>query len=129
MLNRENTICFGDSHCEYFKDIFLIQRYDASSAKRLNNINSSTHTNEKIRQCIQENPGKYFVFYFGKVDMDFIINYKYNTDPHIDLYKYVDTICEQYITFINIRQYQKISIIIFRRFTYYNFDCAPLDNL
>ena len=100
MLTPINTICFGDSHCEYFKDIFTIQRYDAASAKGLNNIKSQTQTNQKIRKCIQENPNKYYVFYFGKVDVDFGINYKYNENPKLDLYKFIDSVVEQYITFL-----------------------------
>ena len=100
MLTRENTICFGDSHSEYFNNIFIIKRYDSSSAKGLNNIDSHTQTNQKIRQCIQENPGKYFAFYFGKVDVDFVINYKYNTVPNFDLYKYIDDTIKQYIIFL-----------------------------
>ena len=78
---RKDFIIFGDSHSEYFQDTFEeVNKFNASSAKGLNNSNSKLKTNEIIinrLKNIKDNSN--IIFFFGKVDMDFILNYKYNT--------------------------------------------------
>ena len=70
-----------------------------------------TRTNQNIKKCITENPTKNYVFYFGKVDIDFILNYKYNTDPQFDAYKYVDSIIDNYFTFLKSLSVSSIFIL------------------
>ena len=101
---RKDYIIFGDSHSEYFQDTFEeVNKFNASSAKGLNNSNSKLKTNEIIvnrLKNIKDNSN--IVFFFGKVDMDFILNYKYNTTNmnHLEFKKYLGMIVDSYIKFI-----------------------------
>ena len=101
---RKDFIIFGDSHSEYFQDTFdEVNKFNASSAKGLNNSNSKLKTNEIIinrLKNIKDNSN--IIFFFGKVDMDFILNYKYNTTNmnHVEFKKYLIKSVDSYIKFI-----------------------------
>lgn len=105
-LNLDNFYVIGDSHARYFesfKDVMVIR---ASSAKGLSNKNSTLNTNTQIIEKIKTIDNKSnIIFFFGKVDMDFILNYKYNTDDkYSDLENFPDYITEivnSYINFID----------------------------
>lgn len=101
---RKDFIIFGDSHSEYFQGTFEeVNKYDASSAKGLNNNNSKSKTNEIIINKLKNiKDDSNIIFFFGKVDMDFILNYKYNTTNmnHVEFKKYLSNIVNSYINFI-----------------------------
>jgi len=98
------TYVFGDSHADCFTDTFVKQVYSyrASSAKGLNNPESSSGVNKEITEIITTTlpEDANIIFFFGKVDLDFIINYKYNTSSKIDFNAYVKSIVNAYIEFV-----------------------------
>lgn len=98
-----NMIAIGDSHCECaFKNTTIpYHRFIAASARGLSNKNSRSQTNSKIIDIIHENPDKSVIFFFGKVDMDFIINYKYNENDGINMETFVTETVDKYIGFIS----------------------------
>jgi hypothetical protein len=97
---------FGDSHSLCFDGICKkVHAFHASSAKGLSNINSLSQTNEKI--CLELNNINILeknipniLFFFGKVDMDFTLNYKYNADPNMNFNDYIINIVNLYVNFI-----------------------------
>lgn len=95
-----NFIVFGDSHSRCFSSVIETHSFSASSAKGLNNINSLSNTNSKIREIVQANKSKDFIFFFGKVDIDFILNHMYNKDRFLNLSEYLKIIADTYISFI-----------------------------
>ena len=94
---------FGDSHSECFLTIqsCKVHSFIASSARGLSNKQSTNGVNAKIADIIRTLPPDVnILFFFGKVDLDFILNYKYNTVADIDLEKYVVSCANLYIQFI-----------------------------
>lgn len=98
---RESFVAFGDSHSQCFKPfIQKTHSFPASSAKGLGNTSSLSGTGEKIRVICKEKLYKGYIFYFGKVDIDFILTHVLNTKPDTDFKGYLDTIANNYIAFI-----------------------------
>lgn len=94
---------FGDSHCRCFTSLCKnIMCMPASSAKGLINKNSKTKSYQRIHEKILTlQPISNLLFFFGKVDMDFILNYKWNTEPLFKNYEeYIKKIVLDYILFI-----------------------------
>ena len=94
---------FGDSHARNFRRSFPVNSFIASSARGLSNIKSKTGVGQKIRECLKSvDIETNVIFYFGKVDLDFISNYKYNShDLNLDeLSEYLAETAEIYINYI-----------------------------
>lgn len=95
---------FGDSHARCFEGhAQKIFSFPAASAKGLHNSHSASRTHQKIMDSLQQLPQEeaYFIFFFGKVDMDFTLNYKYNHDTVMDYPAYIiDRIAPAYIQFL-----------------------------
>ena len=106
----DKYIVFGDSHSRCFSNVIETYSFSASSAKGLNNSNSLSNTNSKIRAIIEANKDKSIIFFFGKVDIDFILNHIYNKDIFVNLIEYLDNIVENYITFIKNLNIQSVYI-------------------
>jgi hypothetical protein len=101
---------FGDSHSACFNKVFPknVHSYPAASAKGLNNPNSKSGVNKQIIEKISSLPEKSnIIMFFGKVDLDFIVNYKYNTSEIIDYTEYVLSIVNSYIEFIKLNMVNK----------------------
>ena len=96
----ERYIVFGDSHARCFSDKIKTYSFSSSSAKGLNNSNSLSKTNIEIKQIIDLNKAMFFIFFFGKVDIDFILNHMYNKNSYLDLQEYTKNIVDNYISFI-----------------------------
>lgn len=100
-----NYFVFGDSHCNCFSRTFpnKVYVYPASSAKGLSNPMSKTAVNKRMTDIISLLPeNSNIILFFGKVDLDFIINYKYNTTQNINLNEYVLAIANSYIEFVKL---------------------------
>src|SRR5688572_18893713 len=84
------------------KEIKLNNYYPGASARGLNNSNSLLKTREKIIEKVESHKSEdnHFLFYFGKVDIDFITNHKYNTNPDLDLEHYISECALSYVNFI-----------------------------
>jgi len=97
---KNNFIVFGDSHAGCFSSFNNNTRtYHGSSAKGLGNLISISGTNQKITiECNNKYYG--YIFLFGKVDMDFVLTYIYNTRRNLDFKKYIDNIVYNYIDYI-----------------------------
>ena len=94
---------FGDSHARNFRRSLPVNSFRASSARGLSNIKSKTGVGQKIRECLKSvDIETNVIFYFGKVDLDFISNYKYNShDLNLDeLSEYLAETVEIYINYI-----------------------------
>jgi hypothetical protein len=104
-----NFYVFGDSHARCFSNIVNnLYFYPAASAKGLSNSNSISKTNQSIISILNALPEKTnIIFFFGKVDLDFILNYKYNLNIEIDFNKYILDIVNSYIDFIKINTIDK----------------------
>lgn len=101
----EEYYIFGDSHSHCFRTKFKnVLTFRASSARGLVNKKSTTGTNKLIINKIKTiDAQSKLVFLFGKVDMDFILNYKYNHDDKYksgDFNKYIIDTVQSYIQFI-----------------------------
>lgn len=97
----QDIIVFGDSHSQCFTDTFTTHYFPASSAKGLANCNSTTNANGTIKRITQGNKTKNYIFFFGKVDMDFILNHMYNKHDDFDVETYINSIVKGYIQFIH----------------------------
>lgn len=93
-------VCFGDSHSQSFENIMDTQYFPASSAKGLNNINSISRTNNAIKTTIDNENYTDVIFFFGKVDLDFIMNHMYEKYDNFDFELYIKKIVNSYINFI-----------------------------
>jgi hypothetical protein len=94
---------FGDSHSRCFESVFKdnVYSFSAASAKGLNNTNSISGVNKQIIEKTTSLPEKSnIIMFFGKVDLDFVINYKYNTTTRIILNEYVISVANSYIEFV-----------------------------
>uniref|UniRef100_A0A6C0K3Q8 SGNH domain-containing protein n=1 Tax=viral metagenome TaxID=1070528 RepID=A0A6C0K3Q8_9ZZZZ len=97
---------FGDSHSRCFQGhARKVFTFAAASAKGLNNQHSASHTHQKILDAIQQLPQEEeeeasLLFFFGKVDMDFTLHYKYNQDAVVDYPSYIHNIVHSYIRFL-----------------------------
>lgn len=101
---------FGDSHSRCFQSLFNdnVYSFSAASAKGLNNTNSISGVNKQIIEKLTSLPEKSnIIMFFGKVDLDFILNYKYNTTERIDFNEYVKSITNSYIEFIKSNSFNK----------------------
>ena len=101
---------FGDSHCNCFRHVFPnnVYSYRASSAKGLCNPNSKTGINKQVIEKISSLPeNSNIIMFFGKVDLDFIINYKYNTTEIINFKEYILSIANSYIEFVKLNTLNK----------------------
>jgi len=98
----ETFYVFGDSHTLCFNSVCRkVYTYYAASAKGLSNPNSSSHTNQHIFSELNNIPDESnILFFYGKVDMDFIFNYKYNRNSDINLHDYTIDVANLYINFI-----------------------------
>jgi hypothetical protein len=97
------TYVFGDSHAVCFTNIYLnkVHSYRASSAKGLNNKDSISGVNNQIAEIITSLPeNSNIIMFFGKVDLDFIMNYKYNSITQFDYNEYIISIANSYVEFI-----------------------------
>ncbi|MDG2052930.1 MAG: hypothetical protein P8J69_04100 [Flavobacteriaceae bacterium] len=100
-MNKKFTI-FGSSSACCFENLFPnTYKYQASTAKGLNNINSRSNVNEKICNIIDllsENSD--IIFFFGEVDLSFVINYKFNKNNKFNCEKYIIEAAEHYVNFV-----------------------------
>ena len=101
-MDIEKFICFGDSHSRCFLDTSVknVNAFSASSAKGLGSVKSLSNTNSKIRELVSKDKYDGYIFFFGKVDIDFILNHLYNTRPDIEFLEYIQNIVKNYIEFI-----------------------------
>jgi FkbM family methyltransferase len=93
---------FGDSHTLCFNNVCRkVYTYYAASAKGLSNPNSTSHTNQHICSELTNIPNESnILFFYGKVDMDFILNYKYNKNSDFNFHDYTIDVVNLYINFI-----------------------------
>lgn len=105
MDGNSEYIVFSDSHGRLFREIFPESQthvFPACSAKGLGNKNSKLKVNRKILDHIHKkytsNP---LIFMFGKVDLDFVSNYKYNVDKLFDINLFIEKSVDSYINFLN----------------------------
>jgi hypothetical protein len=101
---------FGDSHAMCFYNTYPgnVHTYPGSSAKGLSNLNSRSGKNKEIIEKINLLPdNSNIIMFFGKVDLDFIINYKYNTIDNINYEEYILSIADSYIEFIKLHGLNK----------------------
>jgi len=96
----DSFICFGDSHSRCFNKLIKTYDFSASSAQGLNNSNSLSGTNKKIKELITNNNYKNYIFFFGKVDNDWIFNHKYNIDLNYNFEEHIIKIVRSYLEFI-----------------------------
>ena len=96
----ENWICFGDSHAFCFNSVMKTHYFPASSARGLSNINSLSRANDSIRRITSQNKTGTYIFFFGKVDIDFIINHHYNRLPNFNIREFIDNTVNGYFEFI-----------------------------
>lgn len=99
---------FGDSHTNAFKYVnlvtveMIVHDYSAASALGLGNPNSRSGVNKKIMEVINSVSsldGLYF-FFFGKVDLDFVIPFKLNSDEPLDLDQAIARSVTSYFSFL-----------------------------
>lgn len=106
MIN--SYVVFGDSHSECFSKVFTTNAYRAVSAKGLINPNSRKAVNKEIVEKISLLPkNSNIIMFFGKVDLDFIVNYKFNTTEMVDFKEYVLSIANSYLEFIKLNVIDK----------------------
>lgn len=96
----DDFVCFGDSHSFCFHKIMNTHYFPASSARGLNNENSITGTNKSIKSIISGSKYKNHIFFFGKVDIDFILNHMINKHDNFDIDDYINKTAIGYINFI-----------------------------
>jgi hypothetical protein len=96
----DDFVCFGDSHSFCFDKIMKTHYFPASSARGLSNENSLTGTNKTIKSIIEESKYKKYIFFFGKVDIDFILNHMINKHDDLDIKDYLNKTATGYIDFI-----------------------------
>lgn len=105
-----NYFVFGDSHSACFESAFPtnVYVYPASSAKGLSNPYSKSGVNTQIIEKISllaDNSN--IVLFFGKVDLDFVVNYKYNTTQIVNVKEYVLSIANSYIEVVKLNTLNK----------------------
>jgi len=96
----ETFVCFGDSHSFCFEKVMATHYFPASSARGLSNSNSLTGANKTIRLTIEGGRYKHYLFFFGKVDIDFILNHMYNKYPDYDCESFIKSTAKGYVDFI-----------------------------
>jgi len=96
----DEMVCFGDSHSFCFDKIMKTHYFPASSARGLNNQNSLSGTNKTIKAITAESNYKKHIFFFGKVDIDFILNHMINKHDDFDIDDYINTTVSGYINYI-----------------------------
>lgn len=101
-FHENKTAVFGSSFARCFENFYTNTFvYPASTAKGLNNPNSQIKINEKI--CFELKSlekSSTLIFFFGTVDLNFVVNYKYNIIDQFDCKKYIKKIVHQYINFL-----------------------------
>ena len=103
MLLDSSYYVFGDSHARCFLTLCEVFYFPASSAKGLCNQQSISGVNYAIINKLKQIPdNSNIIMFFGKVDMDFILNYKYNTSNIENYEKYIIDLVNSYIEFIKI---------------------------
>jgi len=95
-----DIVCFGDSHSICFNHIMKTHYFPASSARGLSNNNSLSNTNNAIRSILRQNKYDKYIFFFGKVDNDFILNHMYNKYDNFDIEGYIQKTVVGYIEYI-----------------------------
>ena len=96
----DDFVCFGDSHSFCFDKIMKTHYFPASSARGLNNNNSLTGTNKTIKTIIEGSKYKNYIFFFGKVDIDFILNHMINKHDNFDIEEYINKTVIGYIDYV-----------------------------
>jgi len=101
---------FGDSHAECFKNQncelmnITTHVFTSSSALGLSNPNARKQTGNKILEILKTVPKTTkIMFYYGKVDVDFVLNNKLNADPNLsveDMWALIPSQVERYINFV-----------------------------
>lgn len=102
-MSNSTYIMFGDSHSRAFMRTFKTNWFRASSARGLCNKESRTKIGPKIHDMLSSiNDDTNVIFYFGKVDLDFIINYKYNSQDSslAELSEHITETADMYINYI-----------------------------
>jgi len=92
--------CFGDSHAFCFVDHCDVQYYPGASARGLSNMKSTSETNSLIRELVGFKGVRKYIFFFGKVDIDFILNHKYNLFENFDATKFITETVSGYMEFV-----------------------------
>ena len=108
MLKKDmsNLIVFGDSHAQTYPDDPSIRtdNFPGCSALGLGNPASRRQAGSTIRNIIKDTPStSILAFNFGKVDIDFILNKKYNTNLETTIEDCIDQIprmVSQYVSFL-----------------------------
>jgi hypothetical protein len=94
-------ICFGDSHAFCFDSVMETHYFPASSARGLRNIYSVSKANDRMRRIISNNKtASKYIFFFGKVDIDFIINHHFNRVDNFNISEFIDNTVGGYVDFI-----------------------------
>ena len=110
---KKNIIIFGDSHSRCFNNFYYKNKYinifSGATAKGLNNKNSISQTNKKIKNIINNKNDDILIFFFGRVDIDFIVHYKMMLNQNID--EYINEIIKSYFNFINSLNKKNIIIL------------------
>ena len=116
-------LAVGDSHCRelfgYIKEHKLLPNIDlkflgisSASAYGLNNPNSKTQSNIKIKDFIENNPDSNLILiWLGNVDTDFIIWYKYLLDKS-DIDEIINKSINRFYKYINSLNIKKDKICI-----------------
>ena len=98
---QQSIYCIGDSHIEHIVKACgggLLS--PGSSARGLGNLNSVSGVNRLIIDTTNNTKYKGYLFLFGKVDIDFILNYKYNIENKTEFEEYLNESVERYIKFV-----------------------------
>ena len=101
---------FGDSHSECFQNEHCANNnivthvFSSSSALGLSNPNARKQTGNKILEILKTVPKTTkIMFYYGKVDLEFVLNNKLNADPNLsveDMWALIPIQVERYIKFV-----------------------------
>lgn len=95
-------VAFGDSHSRCFEHyVDVVHYFTACSAKGLNNPNSTLNVGRKIKNITANNyTASATIFLFGKVDLDFVMNYKFNDDKNFCPKEFIQESVDSYTRFL-----------------------------
>lgn len=93
---------FGSSSARCFESLITNTHvYSGSTAKGLNNPNSQSKVNKNIQLKLKSlQKGTNVIFFFGSVDINFILNYNHNLNNQFNFKKYTIKCSVEYINYI-----------------------------